>query len=231
MDLGKAAGIRGCLGRVGGLAAAAAVVLAWGVKVAAGAGESSPAAYDLTVFVVARPPIPTQVALSYSQVVDEKRLRESIEELAERAGAQVSEVDVEQSPLERGSEELATGAQFQARGLIKWETGALPVGAIVRALPEWRHMRVVFLVGENFRFAGPRDGAADGLVVRLVNAMEAYEYDVERMSGRVGPSVEVSSPGPGSAPVMPAVLIAVVPGLVLGWLLAERRGKEMRRGS
>ena len=92
-------------------------------------------------------------------------------------------------------------------------------------------MRVVFLVGENFRFAGPRDGAADGLVVRLVNAMEAYEYDVERMSGRVGPSVEVSSPGPGSAPVMPAVLIAVVPGLVLGWLLAERRGKEMRRGS
>jgi hypothetical protein len=206
-----------------------ALVLA-GCGMRAGAAESPPAC-DLTVLVIARAAAPTQVALSYARRVDKGRLRAGIGELAERAGTRASGVVIREGPLEKGSGQLATAAQFVAPGLIRQETGMLPVGAIVRSLPDWRHMRLVFFTGERFRFSGPRDAAGDGFVVRLVNEMEAYEYDVERMSGRVSPPGEVVPLRARSAPLLPGALIGAPPGLLLGWLLADRRGKRISRGS
>jgi hypothetical protein len=89
-------------------------------------------------------------------------------------------------------------------------------------------MRIVFLLDEGFAFSGPGDAAADGFVVRLVNQMEAYEYDVERMTGKVEVGGEAAPSGGELAPVLPAVAIGAVPGLVLGWLLADRRGRERK---
>jgi len=217
-------GVGRLLGRAVGFGAALLLLL----SPAAGAGEaveSSAPAYDLIVIVLSRAPAPTQVALSYSHVVDEARLRAGIETLGERAGVKVSEVRIEEAPLGTGTGSLATAAQFVAPGLMKPETGLLPVGAIVRSLPEWEHMRVVFVPEEGFRLSGPRDASADGVVVRLVNEMEAYEYDVERMSGEVGPAGEAVPSEAHSVPLLPAIALAVPPGLLLGWLLADRRGR------
>ncbi len=99
------------------------------------------------------------------------------------------------------------------------------MGAMIRSLPDWGHMRIVFILGEGFPFSGPGDAAADGFLVRLVNRMEAYEYDVERMSGTSAAGEEGVGSGGESAPVLPAVVIGVMPGLVLGWLLADRRAR------
>ena len=192
---------------------------------AAEAVESSAPAYDLIVIVMSRAPAPTQVALSYSRVIDEARLRAGIATLGERAGVKVAEVLIEEAPLTKGSAERATAAQFLAPGLVEPATGLLPVGAIVRSLPDWEHMRIVFIPEAGFRLVGPRDASADGVVVRLVNEMEAYEYDVERMSGKVGPAGEAVPSEAQSVPLLPAIAIAIPPGLLLGWLLADRRGR------
>ncbi len=214
--------------RAAGLGAACQVALLAAAG-PAGAAEAPAPAHDLIVLVMARSPLPTQVFLSYSHVVDEGRLRGGIAEVGERTGAQLGEVVVEQAPLRKSSEELATAARFAAPGLIRAETGGLPLGALVRALPEWEHMRVVFVVDEGFPFAGPKGMAADGYVVRLVEQVEGYEYDVERMSGTMGPAGGSRSSEQRSAPVAPAVLIGAAPGLLLGWLLAERRRGETEK--
>jgi hypothetical protein len=212
------------LGRAMGFGAALLLLFPPAAR-AAEAVESSAPAYDLTVIVMSRPPARTVVALSYSRVIDEARLRAGIATLGERAGVKVSEVRIEEAPLGMGSVERATAAQFLAPGLVEPATGLLPVGAIVRALPEWEHMRIVFIPEEGFRLSGPRDASADGVVVRLVNEMEAYEYDVERMSGKVGPAGEAVPSEAHSVPLLPAIALAVPPGLLLGWLLADRRGR------
>jgi len=199
------------------------------VLLAAGPGtagvESPPRAHDLMVMVLARAPVPTQVALMYSRVIDEERVRAGIGELGERIGREVGEIEIQEMRLERDSTQLGTAARFLAPGLIEPETGLLPVGAVIRSLPDWEHMRLVFILDEGFPFSGPRDAAADGFVVRLVSGMEAYEYDVERMTGRLKAGGEGVPSGGKPAPVLPAVVIGVAPGLVLGWLLADRRGR------
>lgn len=133
-------------------------------------------------------------------------------------------------PLERDSPQMGTAAEFLASGMIARETGMLPVGAVIRSLPDWQRMRVVFVLDKGFRFSGPRDASADGLAVRLVNMMEAYEYDVERMSGKVGMGGEVAPAERKSAPVLPAAAIGAAPGLVVGWLLGDRRRRRGKAG-
>jgi len=208
---------------------------------AAAAAERSadPVRCDLTVLVAAHPSeagpssASALVALSYAHLVDHQRLRAAIADLAARTRAKPSDVLIEDSPLERttsssqGLATLATAAQFQASGLVRPQSGVLPVGGIIRSLPDWRRMRLIFLVGDEFPFRGPHQAAADGFVLRLVNQVAAYEYDVERMSGRISPPEEPSPTGPPAEPLVPAALIGLVTGLAAGWLL----GGPLRGGA
>jgi len=198
---------------------------------------SSTTPCDLTVLVVARPLAEggqrpaAQVALSYAQPVQHRRLRAGIEELMARVGASAAEIVIRDTPLVPHADpgeapQLATAAQFQAPGLVPLSGGMLPVGIIIRALPDWRHMRLIFVVGEQFVFLGPTGAVADGFSLRLLNqparpGVEVYEYDVERMSERLAPPKGADQPGPGPGPpLLPAALIGVVTGLAAGWLLA-----------
>ncbi len=195
----------------------------------AAAAPTGPARCDLTVLVLAAPPegAPSSpsalVALSYAHLVDHQRLRSAIADLAARTRIKASDVRIEDSPLERTASssqaDLATAAQFQAPGLVRPHSGVLPVGSIIRALPDWRRMRLIFLVGDRFPFRGPHQAAADGFVLRLLNQVAAYEYDVERMSGRIPPAEEASAAPPPAEPLLPAALIGIVTGLAAGWLL------------
>jgi len=102
----------------------------------------------------------------------------------------------------------------------------LPVGAVIRSLPDWQHMRLAFVVGEQFTFLGPTGAIADGFAVRLINQVAAYEYDVERMSERLTPPREPDLPA-RRPPLLPAALIGAVTGLAAGWMLAA----PLSRGS
>jgi hypothetical protein len=191
------------------------------------AAPAGPADYDLMVLVVARDTRFTQVSLSYSRVMDHGLLRESIDEMMARTHGRAEAVVVEDGPLGRGVGPQATAAQFAAPGLLDRESGVLPVGVVARSLPEWQRMRLAFLVEERFPFYGPEDTSADGLVVRLVNAVAAYEYDVERSSGTtVAPAAPVPAQ-PGAISLLPAVLIGLPTGLLLGWAFGDRRGREV----
>jgi len=141
---------------------------------AAAAAEASARDYDLTVLVFAAGG-PPQVALSYSRTVDHNELRAGIENLLAPVGAEPVDLVVQDGPLQRGSSRLATGAQFVAPGLVEQLTGMLPVGLIIRSVPAWTHMRLVFILGDDFRLSGPTDATADGFALTLVNRMKAYE--------------------------------------------------------
>jgi hypothetical protein len=172
------------------------------------------------------------VALSYSQTVEHEHLRAGIQGLMARVGGSAAEIVIRDVSLEphlspgEATLQLATDAQFQARGLISWGSGMLPVGAVIRSLPDWQHMRLVFIVGDQFTFLGPTGAVADGFHVRLINQVAAYEYDVERMSERLTPPREPDLPG-RRPPLLPAGLVGLVTGLAAGWMLAA----PLSRGS
>jgi len=198
--------------------ALAALASAVGLPAAQGQAADD---YDLTVIVFAPDAGPAQVALSYSSLIDRSTLLQGLDALAQAAGVSIGQVEVEDGQQARGDPEKATAAQLTVNGLVRPQTGTLPVGPIIRALPNWHRMRLVFIVGEQFSFGGPSDASADGFVVRLVNRMKPYEYDVERKSGGVATPEAAAEEKPLSRALLPAVLIGLPAGFLVGWLLGD----------
>ena len=237
-------------GRVGVVIALLAAII-WGAILADARGAtaaSSAAPYDIMVMVAASGGKPAQVAISYPEAIDQASLRAGIAELGRRGRFTAGQVVIRDAPLAQQVSTPGTDAQFVAPGLID-ASGRLPVGPIIRSLPKWNHMRLVFLLDPNYPFSGPADVSADGLSVRLVNRVATYEYDVERISGKPSPAGEASgsagaavaqaSGAEGESPrvpgvghqVLPAVLIGLPSGLLAGWLLYGwwgRRGRARR---
>jgi len=185
--------------------------------------------YDLTVLVFAPDAGPAQIALSYPTLIDRKALLKGLDALAQATGASMGHIEIEDAQQARGTPREATAAQLTVEGLVRPQTGALPVGPIIRSLPEWHRMRLVFIMGERFRFAGPLDASADGFVVRLLNRMKPYEYDVERKSGGVAPQEDVAEEKSASRALLPAVLIGLPAGFLVGWLLGDVTPARPRR--
>jgi predicted GIY-YIG superfamily endonuclease len=200
----------------------------WSGEARAAEAEARPS-YDVMVLVYAPDEGPARVAMSYPAVVDHEAIRRGLGELARRSGATIGDVRISDGKLGRGMAEMGTAAEFAARGLVREAQPALPVGPIIRSMPEWRRMRLVFVVGEGFQWAGPRTTAADGFALDLVSSMKPYEYDVEiRSSGPVPPEA-AAKPAPGPAGVLPALLIGLPAGVAMGWLaLGERQGSRAR---
>ena len=161
------------------------------------ARASAPADYDLTVLIVATGPGPDQVAISYSHVVNHSEFAAAVKALSRDVGITAGSPSLREEPVLRGASELATSAVFLAPGLVRGRTGELPVLALARALPDWRHLRLVCLVGKDFRFAGPGDRSAEGYRIRLVGKGTSYQYDVERTNR--GESAEGEKPAGSEA--------------------------------
>jgi hypothetical protein len=221
----------------------------WGAVIADVRGAlAAPASnpYDIMVMVAAAGGKPAQVAISYPGAIDQASLRAGIVELGRRGHFKPEQVVIRDAPLAQQVATPGTDAQFMAPGLID-PSGRLPVGPIIKSLPQWNHMRLVFLLDPNYPFSGPADVTAEGLAVRLVNRVATYEYDVERISGELSPTGGTSgssgaaggvtaAPASGkpvlapgvSRQVLPAVLIGLPSGLLAGWLLSGWRGRRSR---
>ena len=178
------------------------------------------------VLVIANSPGPTPVALSYARAVNHERLRAAIAGLAARTGSPVSGLVIEDKPLETKSQVASTAAEFLAEGLAPPNGAPLPVQPFLEALPDWTHLRLVFVVGKGFIFAGPEADLGAGFAVQLIKGADVYQYDVVRMTGKPSAPVESSKSaqrptsrrplwGAAAAGLM-AVLVAAV------WLLVAR---------
>ena len=154
---------------------------------------SAAADYDVTVLVLATGEGPDQVAISYARVVNHSQVASAVKDLSRELGVIPGNLSLQEEPVSRGSRERATSAAFSAPGLVRARPRELPVLAIARALPDWRHMQVAFLVGKGFTFHGPSDSEIAGYRVRLVGEGTAYQYDVERMDRGNGAEGETSA--------------------------------------
>jgi len=203
------------------------------------AAGTAPRPYDIVVTVMARSPGPTRVIIVYPKVVDHAAVRAGVAQLGRRAGFTPSALAVRDGLVARDLAARGTDVEFGAAGLVP-KAGALPVGPIVRSIPDWEHMRLVFLLDEGYGFTGPTVAAASGFAVRLVNQTGAYEYDVERTTGTGRPPAGPAAPPglgagrlrsraeaqsadaepkpSGSRSLLPAVLIGLPSGLLAGWL-------------
>jgi hypothetical protein len=200
--------------------------------------------------VLANGPGPAGVVVSYPARIDHEALKSAIQQLGKSVGFAPSKLAIRDAPVAQQVSDLGTDAEFTASGLVT-SSGRLPVGAIIRALPQWEHMRLVFILDPKYPFVGPADVTAEGFAVRLVNRVATYEYDVERISGKTAPPGEAKATGgvtqgpsagldeqgrsTGQASpsfiqqMLPAALIGLPSGLLAGWLLFGWRERRWRR--
>ena len=214
-----------------GICLLAATLLAGAPVAGLGAAEEAAktVSYDLTVLVYAPDVGPAQVAIGYPKVVDHAAIVKGLGELAGRTGARMSGVRISDGRQARGMAEVGTAAEFTATGLLDEKRGALPVGPIIRSLPEWQHMRLAFMVGERFPWSGPGTTTADGFSVRLLSSMQPYEYDVERKSSRLAPQEVAPQRRAESRAVLPALLMGLLAGFAIGWLATGERQRTRPR--
>jgi len=222
-----------CAGRT--RIAFAGLLFAWLLALTAGLGgdrsQAQPpgAEYDLVVLVVAEAGQAELVALSYTRAIESAALKESIERLGEAAGCRVSGISIREVPVQRGARELASDADFAAPGLIDVRGGGLPVGPMIRSFADWNRMRLVFLVGDEFPFAGPGDAEVDGFAIRLLRRVAPYEYDVERRRGTALAGGDMTPlPGPPRSPLLDSFAwtaggLCGAVGLLLGWFVSGWR--------
>ena len=230
-----------------GLAVAVAVVAVLASPFPAGAGgaaESTPQGvgipYDLVVIVMAGSEGPARVALSYAEQVNHRRLRAAIGSLGAETDARIWGVAAADEAPERGSRGLATGAEFTATGLVA-PGGGLPVAPLAEALPDWRRMRLVFVVDEDFPFTGPNTYTEADFSIVLIrhagepgepdSAVHVYEYDVVRMNGGTAPAV-ASGRQPPKRPARPgapfrrlgtpAAVVLAIGALAAAWFAVSR---------
>lgn len=215
------------------------------------AADASAKPYDVMVMVAAGEAGMAQVVVSYPNVVDHAALQAAIEGLGRLAEFTPSRLAIRDAPLAKQVSASGTDAQFDAPGLIG-SAGQLPVGPIARSLSQWDHMRLVFMLDPKYPFTGPTDVTAEGLAVRLVNRVATYEYDVERISRSAAPPGEAEATAGAARPgvpvdaangertasrqlpsfahqVLPAALIGLPSGLLVGWLLFGWRERRWRR--
>ncbi len=191
----RSASVAGAARVLGGLVLLLLVVPGATARPAAAAASRE---YDLTVIVFASDPAQTQVAASYSHAVDHAVVQAGVTALASDLGVSIGALAIDDSPLVRGAKGLSTAVGFRAPGLVV-SGQPLPLAALLRALPEWKHARVAFAVGSDFAFVGPGDGTGVGdAVARLVGSGSSYEYDVEQ--GQQGTSTPAQLTPPRSAP-------------------------------
>jgi len=173
--------------------------------------------YDLTVVLVGVSPGPTHLAASYSHPVAHAALRAALAGLARDVGRPVEGMVLQDAPLYPGARVVSTAAEITSPGLVV--SGApLPVAAVMRTFPGWRHLRVAFITGPGFRFAGPGDGGGfAGYRVRLITGPSSYEYDVERTaaggpprSTAVPPDARAAPPARKARPLLGGTLLLVV---------------------
>ncbi len=194
-----------------------------GLSAQAGNGEAAIAAkttpYDLTVIVYAPEAGPAQVAMSYPRLVDHDAIRKGLDELAQRTRSVLAGTNIVDGQQGRGISETGTAVEFAATGLVREGQGALPVGPIIRSLPNWQHMRLVFVVGATFRWVGPQSAYADGFAVQVISSMKPIEYDVERKNRALAPPAGAKAQIQGAPATLPAVLIGLPAGFAIGWLI------------
>jgi len=205
------------------------VGLATALLAGAPVGAQEATSYDLMALVYAPGMGPAQVAMSYPKVVDHAAIEKGLGELARRTGAKITGVRFSDGKQARGTAEVGTAVEFTATGLLDEKRGALPVGPIIRSLPEWQHMRLAFMVGEGFPWSGPGTTTADGFSVRLLGSMQPYEYDVERKSSRLAPPEVAPQRRAESRAVLPALLMGLVAGFAIGWLATGERQRTRPR--
>jgi hypothetical protein len=199
------------------LSQAGALLLLLVVSLAIPRATAPAAEYDLTVIAMGVSPTPTQVAATYAHAVKHDALRTALDGLAHATGRRVESLVFQEVPLYPHSDIVSTGAEFASPGLVV--SGLpLPVEALARALPEWRHLRIAFITGKGFRFAGPPDGIAiDGARARLMTTASGYEYDVERTPE--GATLPAAPVGSATAPLRKAR--ALPSGILLVVLIAS----------
>ncbi len=234
--------LRGRVLRWGWAVSAAALAVAVSCRPSAAALAALAAnrvPYDLVVLVVAVPGAAERVAVSYAGLLDGERLRGAVQRLAAGTGARITGLVVVDEPVARGSQVRATAAEFTAKGLLGPGGGPLPVAVLAETLPEWRRMRLVFVVGENFQFAGPDRYDGKGFSATLIKGTDVYEYDVVKMNGESAPAAEPGHQGRklpvrGGASSRGALIAAVVVSAAAAWFAwwrSKRRARGQRPGA
>ena len=143
----------------------------------------------------------------------------------------------EQLTGEKAKPQPRTIASFAVTGLVNRQAGLLRVQEFLQALRDYSPVRVVYKVGGEFQFAGPRADELAGWSAELHHSGQTYTYDLarKRTPGNAPQQPQHRERGPGKrgSRVWAWLCIAaaaVAAGAGAWCWLGREVGKNRRRG-
>ena len=189
---------------------------------------------DVLVIVYQQPGGADQVDITYARTVPHAQAMQDYQALTQAAGWPVSTHRIEDAaaPMHSRSGPM-TSIVFQALGVVQDATHTFPIQTFAQAFHAYKRINVVFFVGPQFQFQGPRSYADANIRMTLDQRGTAYVYAVEVLNPQM-----ISLPPLGTAPPLtrhrsPGLLLlgifgaAALAGLLVYFLTARLTPKAL----
>lgn len=152
---------------------------------------------DVLVIVYQQPGGADQVDITYARTVPHAQALQDYQALTQTAGWPVSTHSIKDAaaPMHSRSGPM-TSIVFQALGVVQDATHTFPIQTFAQAFHAYKRLNVIFFVGPQFQFQGPRSYADTNIRMALDQRGAAYVYAVQILNPQM-----TSLPPLGTAPL------------------------------
>lgn len=168
---------------------------------------------DVLVIVYQQPGGADQVDITYARTVPHAQALRDYQALTQAAGWPVGTHSIKDAaaPMHSRSGPM-TSVVFQALGVVQDATHTFPIQTFAQAFRSYKRINVVFFVGPQFQFQGPRSYADPDIRMTLDQRGTAYVYAVEILNPSISSLPQIGSLPPATGHRSPGLLLLVIFG-------------------
>ena len=183
---------------------------------------------DVLVIVYQQPGGADQVDITYARTVPHAQAMQDYQALTAAAGWPVGTHRIQDAaaPMHSRSGPM-TSIVFQALGVVQDAAHTFPIQTFAQAFHAYKRINVVFFVGPQFQFQGPRSYADPNIRMTLDQRGTAYVYAVEVLNPQMTSLPPLGTAPPAAGRRSPGLLllgifgVAALAGLIVYFLTAR----------
>jgi len=124
------------------------------------------------------------VDITYAHTVPHAQAQRDLDALAQASGWAIGPGRVTDGSPPGQPKIVMTSGRFTAPGVIQDETHTLPVAPFTTAFRSYKRLALIFSVGPQFQFQGPRDYADNNVQIASERRGAVYTYQVRILNPR-----------------------------------------------
>lgn len=133
---------------------------------------------DVLIWVDARNPQATSVAIVYPKLIPKNVAEASVSTMLRETGWNASNLSISDGGTANSGELPMTSIEFRTSSTLDMESGYLPIEPIIKAFRNVKQMEIQYILPQTFYFRGVGDFQNRYVQIKLISGNNAYRYAV-----------------------------------------------------